>query len=68
MLTNKRFELTPDQLKKYNAWASEQAEAAAVGDALLSHSISISFTFSPLGREVIAKCGPTELILEDWYS
>jgi hypothetical protein len=49
MLTNKQFELTPDQLKKYNAWATERAEAAAVGDAMLSHAISISFTFSPLG-------------------
>ena len=65
MLTNKQFELTPDQLKKYNAWATERAEAAAVGDAMLSHAISISFTFSPLGREVVAQCGSTELILED---
>lgn len=66
MLTNKQFELTPNQLKKYNAWAAERAEAAAVGDAILSHAISISFTFSPLGGEVIAKCGRAELILEDW--
>lgn len=65
MLTNKQFKLTPDQLKRYNAWATERAEAAAVGDAMLSHAISISFTFSPLGREVVAKCGRTELILED---
>ena len=65
MLTNKQFELTPDQLKQYNAWATERAEAAAVGDAMLSHAISISFTFSPLGREVVAKCGRTVLILED---
>jgi hypothetical protein len=65
MLTNKQLELTPDQLKQYNAWATERAEAAAVGDAMLSHAISISFTFSPLGREVVAKCGRTELILED---
>ena len=66
MLTNEYFELTSDQLKKYNSWATERAEAAAVGDAMLSHAISISFTFSPLGREVIAKCGRAELILEDW--
>ena len=65
MLTNKQFELTPDQLKQYNAWATERAEAAAVGDAMLSHAISISFRFSPLGREVVAKCGRTELTLED---
>ena len=65
MLTNEYFKLTQDQLKEYNAWATERAEAAAVGDAMLSHAISISFTFSPLGREVIAKCGRAELILED---
>jgi len=65
MLTNEYFKLNPDQLKQYNAWATERAEAAAVGDAMLSHAISISFTFSPLGREVVAKCGRTELILED---
>ena len=65
MLTNEYFKLTQDQLKEYNAWATVRAEAAAVGDAMLSHAISISFTFSPLGREVIAKCGRAELILED---
>jgi hypothetical protein len=65
MLTNTLFELTEAQLSKYNAWASDRASAAASGDAMLSHAITISFTFSALGREVIAKCGPSELVLEE---
>jgi len=65
MLTNKQFELTPAQLSQYNTWASDRAAAAASGDAMLSHAITISFTFSALGREVTARCGPSELVLEE---
>ena len=57
MLTNDAFKLSEEQLATYNAWAEKMAAAHAEADALCGYGIEITFSFSPLGREVHA-CVP----------
>lgn len=66
MLENKHFELNPEQLSAYNAWAAKISEAHAKADAAESLEIQVVFSFSPIGREVVARCGPQCLVLESF--
>lgn len=65
MLTNSAFQLTEEQLSRYNAWAAEKAKVFAEADAMESLHIDITFSFTPIGREVIARCGSECLVLEE---
>lgn len=67
MLTQESFRLTDDQLAAYNRWAAEQARYAGEGDAMFSHAITVSFSFSPFGRTVVAgvESSTARLVLED---
>jgi len=63
MLTNAAFQLNEEQLSRYNAWAAEKAKAFAEAEALESLQIDITFSFTPIGREVVARCGSESLML-----
>lgn len=65
MLTNAAFQLNEAQLSNYNAWAAKKAKAFAEAGALESLHIDITFSFTPIGREVIARCGSECLVLEE---
>ena len=71
MLTNTAFELTTEQLQRYDDWISKLASLAreegeswsAIGE------VEIVFTLSSIGRGVIARIpGSTEqVVIEDLY-
>ena len=65
MLTNSAFQLTEEQLSRYNAWAAEKAKGFADAEAMESLQIDITFSFTPIGREVVARCGSESLVLEE---
>jgi hypothetical protein len=52
MLTNEHFALSAEQLARYNEWAAARSLEHAEADAYESFAIEVTFTFSPLGREV----------------
>ncbi len=65
MMTNDDFALTPAQLVRYEAWASEVARPLWEADAAESIEVAITFRFSSLGRTVEAHIGGARLVLED---
>lgn len=65
MLINSAFQLDEDQLSRYNDWAAKKAKAFAEAGALESLQIDITFSFTPIGREVVARCGSECLVLEE---
>lgn len=70
MLTNENFRLSDKQLRAYNEWAATVAKAHFNADAGESLEISIRFSFSPFGREVIAVVGESQhkIVLEDPFA
>lgn len=66
-VTNNLFMLSDKQLAAYTEWAQQRAEEHAAADALESLEISVTFTFSPYGREIVARVGSTgpRLVLQE---
>lgn len=64
-MTNEDFSLTPVQLQRYEAWASELARPLWEADAAESIEVSVTFRFSSFGRSVEARMGEALLVLED---
>jgi hypothetical protein len=64
-MTNDDFSLTPVQLQRYEAWASELARPLWEADAAESIEVAITFRFSSLGRSVEARMGEALLVLEE---
>ena len=67
MMTNDDFALTPEQWKRYDAWATEVARPHWEADAAASIEMAITFRFSVFGRRVEATMGPSRLVIEDPY-
>jgi len=71
MLTNKAFELTTEQLQRYDDWISKLASLARADGESWSviGEVEIVFTLSSIGRGVIARIpGSTEqVVVEDLY-
>lgn len=66
MVSNNIFRLSDEQLAAYTEWAQRQGAAHAEADALESLEISVTFTFTPYGREVVASVGESNkrLVIE----
>jgi hypothetical protein len=70
LLTNDDFHLTDEQLRAYNDWATKVSAAHFNADAGESLEISIRFSFSLFGREVIAVVGASQhkIVLESPFA
>ena len=66
MISNENFLLTEDQLQKLSSWIDERSTEWAKDDDQFSLELTVSFSFSAFGRNVIARIGESEtLIIED---
>lgn len=66
MISNENFRLTADQLQKLSSWIDNRSTAWAKDDDQLSFELTVSFSFSAFGRNVIAQIGESEtLTIED---
>lgn len=68
MLTNDDLKLSADQLSQYNTWAKKVSMPLWDADCAESHAITISFTFSSIGRtvEAVVDGSGQKLMLECW--
>ena len=66
MVSDDIFKLSEVQLAKYTNWAQELGASHAEADLLESLEISVTFTFTPYGREVVARAGQSSarLVIE----
>lgn len=62
MISNENFRLTADQLQKLSSWIDNHSTAWAKDDDQLSFELTVSFSFSVIGRRVIAKIGEGECL------
>jgi hypothetical protein len=62
----RRFDISDFQMKKLDEWISSFAVAHHSEDASCSFAYSVTFTFSPIGRSVVAfiEGGTSELVLD----
>lgn len=67
MLTNKSFDLSEEQLQRFDEWSSAMTKAMFDADIGESAHVYVTFTFSAIGRSVEAVYGGTtlKLVLED---
>lgn len=66
MVTNEQFLLSDEQLRKLSAWIDERSTAWAKDDDQFSLEVTVSFSFSILGRSVVAKMDGTSVLnIED---
>lgn len=69
MITNERFLLSEEQLQQLSAWIDERSSAWAKDDDQFSLEVTVSFSFSILGRCVVARLSDNEsLVIEDALS
>lgn len=74
MYTNAHFALTDEQLAKLTEWSRMQHQADYAEDCQESVELSVTFSFSKWGRDVVASVNPAsnplvlEDCLEDWLS
>lgn len=55
MIDNDAFILTEDELKRYNEWATKISVAMGNAD-IESWSLDVTFSFSNLGTDIVARC------------
>lgn len=68
MLTNKAFELNPEQLRVYNNWITDYVKRLAQEDEDVPFAqVEVIFTLTNIGREVVARIPDSDhkIILED---
>ena len=67
MVGNEDFQLSQEQLLRYNDWLTDMADANLVAESFMG-AVEVRFTFCPFGRQIFVKVsGSTEeFILEDW--